>query len=230
MKTHIDIKPVRNIAGRMLAGIFVVCLFALAVSAQAPPDPIPAKEAIPPNSLIIPMDNVNQGNAAGTTFNLRAYGLANQILHGNIPVKWAIAPGKSKDADDFAANVTRVAGSEGVPGPAVVSFSGGPFIVSQKHAAAVMTLITTFNSGPEADVTVYRTNESKDIDVRYNLNHKPKIAIGPDGGNFGAGVHQALFDSAGIGSLYYTTVSNDIIDPTLCYTLATQAQDRKSVV
>ena len=72
------------------------------------------------------MDNVNQGNAAGTTFNFRAYGLANLLLQNNIPGKWAIKPGKAKDATDFTANVTRISGAAGVAGPASVSFSGRP--------------------------------------------------------------------------------------------------------
>ena len=91
----------------------MLCLLALAVSAQAPPNVPPPPEGIPAGALIIPMDNVNQGNAGGTTFNLRAYGLANLFLQNNIPVKWAIKPGKAKDDVDFSANVTRISGGGG---------------------------------------------------------------------------------------------------------------------
>src|SRR5688572_13016990 len=102
MKTHIEIISVLNLAGRALAGIFVLCLFALAIPAQAPPNVPPPAENIPAGTLIIPMDNVNQGDAGGTTFNLRAYGLANLLLQNNVPLKWAIKPGKAKDDVDFS--------------------------------------------------------------------------------------------------------------------------------
>ncbi len=201
--------------------ILTICLLAISAFGQAPPNPVPP-ETIPAGSLIIPMDNINQGDAAGTIFNLRAYGLANLLLQRSIPVKWAIKPGKSKDGSDFMVNVTRVAGTSGISGPATVTFSGGPFIVQSEYAASVLILIAAFNNEGE-DVTVYQTNENANIDIRYTLTHKPKVAIGPDGGNFGAGVHQALFDSAGIGSQYYTTVTNDNLSHDRCYTLATQA-------
>lgn len=221
MKTHFEIRSVRKIAGNALAGLLVLCLIALAVSAQAPPVVPPPPENIPAGSLIIPMDNVNQGPASGLSFNLRAYGLANLFLQNNIPVKWAIKPGKAKDDVDFTANVTRIAGITGVAGPANVNFSGGPFIVSAEYdTPALRQLITTFNDGG-SPVAVYRTNTAAPVDIRYTLTHKPKIAVGPDGGNFGTGVHQTLFQAAGIPN--YQSVTDDIINANSCFTLATQA-------
>ncbi|MEO7674182.1 MAG: carboxypeptidase-like regulatory domain-containing protein [Pyrinomonadaceae bacterium] len=217
-----QIRSLRNATGTLLAGIFVLSLFAFAVSAQAPPNPIPAQQVIPSGSLIIPMDNYHQGNAAQTTFNLRAYGLVNALLQNNIPVKWAIKPNKSKDATDFSANVTRItAGPTGDPGPSVANFSGGPFIVSAEFdTPSVRTLINNFNTG-NPTVTVYQTNANVSVDVRYTLMHKPKIAIGPDSGNFGQNVNQAVFNAAGISN--YTIVDNSIINANSCFTLATQA-------
>lgn len=221
MKTHIEIGSLRNVTGSVLAGIFVLCFFAFAISGQAPPNPAPPPEAIATGALVIPMDNVNQGNGAGTTFNLRAYGLANLLLQNNVPVKWAIKPDKSKDAVDFSATVTRIAGAAGVAGPASVSFSGGPFIVPQEFdTPTVRNLINTFNSGGTA-VTVYKTTAPTTAEIRYQLTHKPKIAIGPDSGNFGTNVHQALFDVAGIAE--YAIVDNSLINSASCFTLATQA-------
>ena len=226
MKTHFEIRSVRKMAGNALAAIFVLCLFSLAITAQAPPNPPPPPENIAAGALIIPMDNVNQGNGAGTTFNLRAYGLANLFLQNNIPVKWAIKPNKSKDDPDFSANVTRIAGNVGIAGPAAVTFSGGPFVVPAEYdTPSLRSMITTFNNGG-VDVVVYKTNAASMVDVRYNLTHKPKIAVGPDGGNFGTGVHQDLFDAAGIPN--YVSVTDDIIDTNSCYTLATQAHSISS--
>lgn len=226
MKTHFETTSARNLAGKALAGIFVLCLLVLGVAAQAPPDTPPPAENIPVGALIIPMDNVNQGNAAGTTFNLRAYGLANLFLQNNIPVKWAIRPGKAKDAADFSASVSRISGTAGVGSGSNLAFSGGPFIVPAEYDnAALRTLITNFNTGFTA-VTVYKTTAATTADIRYTLTHKPKIAVGPDGGNFGVGVHQTLFTAAGIPN--YVSVTDDIINTTACYTLATQAHSTAS--
>lgn len=227
MKTHFENGSVRNLAGKALAGIFVLCLLALGVSAQAPPNPAPPPENIPAGALIIPMDNYHQGSDDQTTFNLRAYGLANLFLQNNIPVKWAIKPGKAKDAVDFSANVTRITGGPvGDPGPLNASFSGGPFIVAAEYdTPSLRTLITNFNNGG-TDVVVYKTNAATTADIRYNLTHKPKIAVGPDGGNFGDNVHQDLFNAAGIPN--FDLVNDNIINTTACYTLATQAHSTSS--
>jgi len=213
-------------AGNALAAIFVLCLFSLAITAQAPPNPPPPPENISAGALIIPMDNVNQGNGAGTTFNLRAYGLANLFLQNNIPVKWAIKPNKAKDATDFTANVSRISGNVGVAGPANINFSGGPFIIPGEYdTPSLRSMITTFNNSG-VDVVVYKTNQATTADIRYNLSHKPKIAVGPDGGNFGTGVHQTLFQAAGIPN--FVSVTDDIINTNSCYTLATQAHSTSS--
>mgnify|MGYP001299684103 CR=1 FL=1 len=226
MNTHFENGSVRKLAGNALAGFFVLCLIALGVAAQSPPNVPPPPENIQAGALIIPMDNVNQGNAAGTTFNLRAYGLVNQFLQANIPVKWAIKPGKAKDDVDFTANVTRINGTAGVAGPATINFSGGSFIVAVEYDTPTLrTLITNFSS-VGTPVVVYKTNADALVDVRYNLTHKPKIAIGPDGGGFGAGVHQTIFNAAGISN--YDSVTDDIIQPNSCYTLATQAHSTSS--
>ena len=226
MNTHFELRPVRKIAGNALAAIFVICLAVMAAAAQAPPNPVPPPENIPAGALIIPMDNINQGNGSGTTFNLRAYGLANVMLQNNIPIKWAIKPGKAKDATDFSATVTRISGSQGVAGPANVSFSGGPFIIPAEYDTPTLRgYINSFNAGG-ADVVVYKTTAATTADIRYTLNHKPKIAIGPDGGGLGNGVHQKTFSAAGITQT--VAVTDDIIKPDSCYTLATQAHSESS--
>ncbi len=221
MKTHSITGAVMAGPRKLLALALAALVFSVGVPGQPPPNPVPPPEDIFAGALVIPMDNVNQGNAGGTTFNLRAYGLANALLQNGIPVKWAIKPGKSKDDEDFSANVTRIAGAAGTPGPANVSFSGGPFIVTREFdTQAVRDLITGFNGGG-TPVTVYLTNADTTADVRYTLTHKPKIAIGPDGGNFGAGVHQELFNLAGIPN--YTSGVDDIGNSGDCFTIATQA-------
>lgn len=229
MKTHKNRGPAPAGPRRFFALILSLLILGAGLPAQPPSSPIPAPENILAGALIIPMDNFHQGNAAQTTFNVRAYGLANLLLQNDIPVKWAIKPGKSKDATDFSANVTRIAGAQGVAGPATANFAGGPFIVTREYdTAAVRGLISSFNTagGAGNEVTVYKTNADAAIDVRYTLNFRPKIAIGPDGGGFGAGVHQRVFNRAGITN--FTSVSEDITTEGNCFTLATQAHSENN--
>src|SRR6185436_7131691 len=63
------------------------------------PGPTANPTSIPTGSLVIAMDNTNQ--AIGAAFNLKAYGLVNNLLQNGIPVMWAIKAGKAKDATDF---------------------------------------------------------------------------------------------------------------------------------
>lgn len=220
MKTH-NTKGAWMRSRKFLALILTTLVFSIGLPAQPPQNPVPAAENLLSGALVIPMDNVNQGNAGGTTFNLRAYGLVNLLLQNNIPVKWVILPGKAKDAVDFSVNATRIAGTAGPAGPGSVSFSGGPFVISREFdTPAVQNFISTFN-GAGTPVTVYKTNADVSVNVRYNMTHKPKIAIGPDGGNFGSGVHQSIFDAAGISN--YTSNVGDIGNQGACFTLATQA-------
>lgn len=194
-------------------------------------------ESVPVGSLVIPMDNTNQpGNSVA--FNLRAYGLANRLLQKNIPIKWAILYNKgvppgingatvvtTKESVDFSAFVTRYSGSGPVAGGNVQTlrnFNGGPFIVAPEYAALAKTEIDDFNTLGFA-VTVYEVKTVATADIRYTITHKPKIAVGPDGGNFGTGVYQTLFLEAGIPNTNFTSVPDNLVTSGSCFTLATQA-------
>lgn len=191
-------------------------------------------ENIDPGSLIIAMDNDKQGSGSGCSnsepFNLRAYGLAVRLLHSNIALKWAIADAKAKDGTDITADVTRLTGSSCENGGVTTGFAGGPLIIEASNATAALAIINTFNTeitGSGNDVRVYEVNTAFVAPIRYTLTHKPLIAVGPDGGGFGAGIHQNLFNRAKLRDAadvaYYDNVNNENIKPDSCYTIATQA-------
>src|SRR5438552_2042814 len=69
-------------------GLGFAPLVAPPVAAQDLPGPAPNLELIPAGSLVIPMDNAHQTLVA--PFNIKAYGLVNNLLQNKIPVKWAI--------------------------------------------------------------------------------------------------------------------------------------------
>ena len=66
---------------------------------------ISSTELIPAGSYVIAMDDALQG---GSNFNLKTYGLIVRLLHADIPLKWAIKSGKSKDGTDFSVNASRI--------------------------------------------------------------------------------------------------------------------------
>ena len=150
----------------------------------------PNLQVIPAGSLIIPMDNTYQTN--GSLFNLKAYGLVNSLLHNLIPVKWAIASGKSKDGVDFSASVQRVLPTAG---PTTnISFKAGPFIVHRAFTNWATPVMSAFGN----KVVVYRLMSDTPIDIRYDLTFRPRIMVLNDDGT--AHIHTDLLTSAGFNS------------------------------
>jgi uncharacterized repeat protein (TIGR01451 family) len=211
--------------------IAVISLFVISVSvvsgfSQDLPDPVPHLETLPAGTIIIPMDDAKQ-TASNGRFNLKAYGLVQRLLQNNIPVKWSIRAGKSKDAVDFTATAARVYPS--AQNAASLDFSGGPFIIPTGYETIALQVIQQFrnerppndNGDAQAqDVAVYRTTTSTTgVDIRYTITHKPKIAIGQNTG-ITSGVHQKLYDFALIND--YSNVSGSTINEDSCYTIATQ--------
>lgn len=141
-----------------------------------------------------------------------------------------IADKATKDATDITTGTfTRFSGSAGfTTGPRALS--GGPFVVEGQYAATAKTLITAYNAiNNTVDVTVYETSQAiVNAPVRFTLTHKPFIAIGTDGGNYGTLVNQALFERAGITSAYYQSAPDNLIGAGACFTIATQAHSENA--
>ena len=85
------------------------------------------------DALIIPMDTTYQDHGM-----LEAYGLVYDLLANDVPVDWAIAPGKSYGGVDF------VASGEDIPSGLPVTdhaYRGGPFIVDSAYYGAALPLV-----------------------------------------------------------------------------------------
>ena len=214
----------------LVAMIFVSTAFSQIGTSQ--------NESLSSGAYIIAMDNAKQGDCdAVEDFNLRTYGLAVRLLHNNIPLKWVIANKGSKEATDITVNATRITAPGCQNGGVNTQFSGGPLVITQEYAALALPIITAFNNeiaGDTNDVRVYQATAGFTAPVRYTLNHKPRIAVGPDGGNFGTTIHADLFDDAKLRDAsnqpYYAAVSNQSLLPTSCYTIATQAHAASNAV
>lgn len=189
---------------------------------------MPDIKTIRAGSLVIPMDNIKQGNAAGTIFNIKSYGLAITLLHAGVPLYWVIRTGKAKDAEDFAVAANKIAGTGGGTASGPQSFSGGPLVVYPGYETVARSVITTFNGPVSADdVVVYETTADTTADVRYTLTHKPLIGVADDN----ASIHTKIFSNAGLVlNTHYRvidTTNPTVLNATTCLTYVTQPHTDK---
>jgi uncharacterized repeat protein (TIGR01451 family) len=193
-----------------LSFLCLATLLLAPVVATADPD-LPGATAnfenIEAGALVIPMDTTNQAVVA--PFNIKAYGLVNNLLQNEIPVKWAIRVGKAKDGIDFSVSASRIL--PGAVAAATVDFSGGPFIVPKEYAAEAETLATAFAN----DVAVFRTEADVSVDIRYTITVKPFINVSDEN----SAIHTALLDAAGIPASNYTVGDPSTLTANTCATI-----------
>ncbi|MBK9155772.1 MAG: carboxypeptidase regulatory-like domain-containing protein [Chloracidobacterium sp.] len=181
MRTNIYLQAMRSKTFHALTFVFVLCVLASAGLAQEPSVRSAQPESLDAGALVIPMDGINKRNTAGTTSNLRAYGLANLLIENNVPVKWAVSPEMGIEGRELFATASRVDNK---------TVTGGVFIILAEYDnQSVRDLIASFNSNG-AEVPVYRSTEPTMVDVRYTLTRKPKLAVGLDGSNSGEGIRK----------------------------------------
>ncbi|HKZ79140.1 MAG TPA: right-handed parallel beta-helix repeat-containing protein [Pyrinomonadaceae bacterium] len=172
------------------------------------PNPTANLTSIPDGSLVIAMDNTNQALVA--PFNLKAYGLVNNLLQNGIPLMWAIRAGKAKDGVDFTATAQRI--SPTTTAAATYNFAGGPFIVHRDHAQLARTRITAFGNQVAVYELTQNAGQSVTVDIRYQLTHKPVIAVS----NTNSDIHTDILDAAAIPN--YSIVNPTNLSAGSCYT------------
>jgi uncharacterized repeat protein (TIGR01451 family)/MYXO-CTERM domain-containing protein len=129
-------------------------------------------------TLIIPMDTTSQDS--GT---LRAFGLVYQLLLANVPVKWAILPGKAQGGTDFtiSAPATVVSRETGTAVAMPVSYRGGPFIIDSADRAAALPIVTAWLASDTVTVVHDLTAGTFSADIERTMAAAPRIAIFEDG-------------------------------------------------
>ncbi len=176
----------------------------------------------PTGSYIIPMDNAHQA-LNGEPFNLQAYGLLYQLLEAGVPVHWAIASGKQKDAIDFSIMCSRLYPS--VTASSLQDFRAGAFIIDANDignipncAGSTNLLIDNLIINYGNQVAVYQSQQTFDADIRYILTNAPVLAILDDGGFSETGYE--LLDYVDIP---YTLIGyNAFAQNNACYTMIAQ--------
>lgn len=207
----------------LLKALVITMLFAWFVEGKAQndlPPPTPNLQTIPKGALVLAMDNLYQGGSGTTVMNIKAYGLAVELLWNNIPLTWVIKTGKAKDGIDLNANATQVYPTSG--SSFNDTFKAGPLVIMPADTAAARPVITAFNNKQVAasKVKLYKTNSvNNNIDIRYTLTHKPFIAVYDDGGN--ANIHISYLVNAAVDTSHYrTVVPGYTLDSSSCFTLA----------
>ena len=181
------------------------------------PNPPSDFQTISAGSLVIAMDTAYQKivPAGQAPFNLKAYGLINQLLQNGFPVKWAIRSGKSLNGIDFSAQAKRIYPSAAPS--SIMNFPGGPFIVPDTSICGITTQNIIQNFGN--NVCVYQLINSEVIDIRYTISNRPKVAIFTNGGN--QLIHAKILDAAGITNYDFLDAAN-ITNLNSCYTLVSE--------
>ena len=160
------------------------------------PNPNANPQLVKSGSLIIPMDLTNQALTA--PFNLKAYGLVHNLLLNDVPLRWVIRSGKARNDTDFSALAERKWPS--VIAPAVTEFRAGAFIIDSAWVTTAFSPwvldATTIINNFANNVAVFELKEDKLLDVRYEMNQRPKLAVFDNGG-FQA-IHVGILIEAGL--------------------------------
>ncbi len=136
------------------------------------PSPSANFQQVKNGSLVIPMDTLNQKRPG--FFNLKAYGLVNELLQNEIPIRWAIRSGKTRTAGgsiDFTVNAMRV--FPDTVATVSTSFRSGPFIIDSAWVDKALPIIAAFGN----NVQVFKVMANINVDIRYTLTHKPRILL-----------------------------------------------------
>lgn len=106
------------------------------------PPATPNITSIPSGSWIIGMDNSTQG--VSSVMNVRAYGLAVELLWNDVPLRWVIKTGKgAKDSIDMSVRSRQITPSVG--SYVLNHFRTGPLVIFPSDTTVARTVITAFN-------------------------------------------------------------------------------------
>ncbi|MBN4062209.1 hypothetical protein JYU20_03320, partial [Bacteroidales bacterium AH-315-I05] len=185
------------------------------------PNPSSIPTAIAEKSLVIPMDTAHQSYVSGSIFNLKSYGLVHDLLMNDVPVRWVITTGKARGGIDFSATSRRV--WPDTIASASNDFRAGAFIVD---SAIIDVAANGFVKTPRQVINDYGNNvevfellEPKTLNVRYNLNQRPKIAVFNNGGN--DPIHVNVLTEGGVTN-YFTVGAGVFTGIDSCFTFCSE--------
>ncbi|MFO7565133.1 MAG: hypothetical protein R6X02_20975 [Enhygromyxa sp.] len=176
-----------------------VCAGTLGYSPLAAADPFAA------GSLIIPMDTDYQDMGM-----LRAFGLVYELLHNDVPVRWAIRGDKDHLGSDFSASATDLLSGDPIP---LHDYRGGPWIIDAADAAEALPIIEAWQQA-NPNVAVHEASAEFEAEIGHYLVVAPTIAMIADGNQK---IARKYMEAAGIpdstGDLSWPDASPDMLDP-----------------
>ncbi len=210
------------------------------LQAQDLPNPSTNIQTIAAGSYVIPLDEQKQLTSYSypmssgdsiivinyEALNLKAYGLAHELLEKGVYVKWIIRSGKNKDEADFTANAYQVFPT--TTAPSDLSFYSSAFVIDLNNNQYNISCNPTYNdTPPEIDdiitefgneVAVYKLSNDEQLDVRYELKEAPRISILNDG--YDTWPHKQILELAAIP---YQDISNEeFLNSSQCNTFVSQ--------
>jgi hypothetical protein len=125
-----------------------------------------------PGTLIIPMDTDYQDMGM-----LEAYGLVYRLLQADVPIRWAIAPGKDLGEADFTTSSVDVRSGGDV---LEHGYRGGPFLIHPVDVQLALPVIETWlDENPNTNV--HQSTIAFEVWIARVLRTAPTIAIFADG-------------------------------------------------
>lgn len=126
------------------AALICVCKISIAQNTDLP-NPDPNIYNAPAGSLVIAMDNTNQGNAG--IFNLKAYGLVVTLMNNYARLRWVITAGKGKDGTDISV------AARSITHPTIVSASSKITVTAGSNLAQITNVVGTLQVGMTVTAT-----------------------------------------------------------------------------
>ncbi|MEM7105474.1 MAG: Ig-like domain-containing protein [Bacteroidota bacterium] len=174
-------------------------------------------ETLPQGTLIIAMDNANQD---GSNARVRqAYGLAVNLLHADIPLKWIIDPNKAdRTTPDLITSVTRVYPS--ADASQTRSFLTGPIAIFPGFETQAAPIINAFGNA----IRIYELDGAvNNVPIFSNITHKPLVAVVAGQ----TGIHTSILAAADMtgGGVHYEVTATSSLTATACYTMASSPHE-----
>ncbi|MFM6924859.1 MAG: T9SS type A sorting domain-containing protein [Ferruginibacter sp.] len=131
-------------AAAFLALLLLICGRSIAQNTDLP-NPDANLKTAPAGSIIIAMDNTNQGNAG--IFNLKAYGLVVTCMNNYTRVRWVIKAGKNKDDIDITVPAVSVTN------PTVVTATSKITLTAGSNIGNITNVVGTLQVGMKVTAT-----------------------------------------------------------------------------
>ena len=149
------------------------------------PNPDANLKTAPVGSIVIAMDNTNQGNSG--IFNLKAYGLVVTLMNNYTRLRWVIRAGKAKDETDITVPATSITSPTVIAASSKITLTNGSNIgnvtnivgtlqVGMKVTAnglPVGTTIQTINTANQITLSANATANNTNTNAAYTINTYP---------------------------------------------------------